>query len=158
MIEWINEHWHKACILMACMLLSALAPGFAQSVDSATVYGEWLTGDATVEIRDCSDGTPCGYIIKVDAQASNEDILLDVNNPDKTLRGNPLVGTLIVHGFRLRKNRWRAGKIYNPANGKSYASSLQLETPTLLLVKGCIGPFCQTQEWIRSVRPEASEG
>ena len=87
--------------------------------------------------------------MKVDAQRSSGDPLLDRKNPDHSQRTNTLVGTRLLYNFTEKKGRWRKGRIYNPENGKSYAASLKLETPTTLEVKGCIGPFCQKQEWVR---------
>jgi len=135
-----------ACLLLLILLLSSGSiPAFAQLVEVPSVYGRWLTGDATVEIRDCGNGTPCGYIVKADAQDPSNPPLLDENNPEESQRTNPLIGTRILHRYSFRNGRWRRGRIYNPANGKSYSSSLELETQSRLVVKGCIGPFCQTQ-------------
>jgi len=36
-----------------------------------------------------------------------------------------------------------------PKNGKSYRSIIRRKGPGVLEVKGCIGPFCQTQVWKR---------
>ena len=43
---------------------------------------------------------------------------------------------------------WR-GTIYDPKAGKSYRSVLRRLDANRLEVKGCIGPFCQTQVWRR---------
>lgn len=149
----ITKLSNKSVRTLSLSLLAIIAttPVFAQETNMPDVYGRWLTGDATVEISDCGDGTPCGYIIKVDAQRSQSDPLLDEHNPEKSQQSNTLVGTRILHGFISKKGRWRHGRIYNPANGKSYSSRLKLETPTKMVVKGCIGPFCQKQIWVREV-------
>ncbi|MEP1229718.1 MAG: DUF2147 domain-containing protein [Litorimonas sp.] len=136
---------------LSLLAIIAATPVLAQETNISDVYGRWLTGDATVEIGDCGDGTPCGYIIKVDAQRSQSDPLLDEHNPEKSQQSNTLVGTRILHGFINKKGHWRHGRIYNPANGKSYSSRLELETPTKMVVKGCIGPFCQKQIWVRKI-------
>ena len=44
---------------------------------------------------------------------------------------------------------WWRGRIYDPKNGKSYRSIIRRKGPGVLEVKGCIGPFCQTQVWKR---------
>ena len=41
---------------------------------------------------------------------------------------------------------WR-GAIYDPKRGKTYRSELKRRDANTLEVKGCIGPFCQTQVW-----------
>lgn len=139
-------------IMFFSLVFAIIVPtAFAQETDLSDVYGIWHTGDATIEIRDCGNESPCGYIVKVDAQRSNIDPLLDRNNPDHSQRKNTLVGTRLLYSFTEKKGRWRKGRIYNPENGKSYTASLKLKPPTTLEVKGCIGPFCQKQLWVRDM-------
>ena len=72
----------------------------------------------------------------------------DVHNPDAKLRNRKLLGLPILTGFSEDGAVWR-GTIYDPKSGKSYRSVLRRLDGDRLEVKGCIGPFCQTQVWRR---------
>ena len=52
----------------------------------------------------------------------------------------------ILTGFKPDGDVWR-GTIYDPKSGKSYRSIVKRRNASTLEVKGCIGPFCQTQVW-----------
>jgi uncharacterized protein (DUF2147 family) len=58
----------------------------------------------------------------------------------------------MMHGYKLSKDgaRWIDGQIYNPEDGNSYRSILEPGPGDTLKVKGCLGPFCQTQTWTRA--------
>lgn len=119
----------------------------------ATVFGTWDAGGGTqVAIIDCGDDTPCGTITEL----SDPD-LRDGNNRDSSLRSRSLIGIQMLSGFRQSRKGWRGGRIYNPANGKTYRSSIRLETNNQLLVKGCVGPFCEGQTWDRVSRDTCLE-
>ena len=97
-------------------------------------------------MADCGDGTPCGTLVWA-LSDQDTDTPLDIHNKDSTLRGRSLTGLEIVYGFKLKKDRWRSGKIYNPQDGKTYGSSMRLLDNGNLEVKGCVGPICKTQIW-----------
>ena len=44
-------------------------------------------------------------------------------------------------------NEYSGGKIMDPKSGKVYSSIIWQETPTVLKVRGKIGPFGRTQHW-----------
>ena len=111
----------------------------------APIAGRWITeeGKALVEIGPCGAQT-CGRIVrvlKVDPTKPTTDVL----NPDQRLRSRPFVGLVFLTAFKPAADRWR-GRIYDPESGRSYRSEL-IRTGGTLKVKGCIGPFCRTQNW-----------
>ena len=128
-------------------------PVFASPHD---VEGVWLTqsGTSKVIIEDCGDGTPCGRIGWIDpdslAPADRDSILTDRNNPDPDMQQQTLIGLVILRDFRRGGKRWKRGKIYDPESGKTYGSGISLNEDGTLNLKGCIGPFCQTQIWTRA--------
>lgn len=139
-------------ILLTFVCLAISAPAFA----SNTVYGLWLTepGTGTIRIADCGPGpmqdTPCGVIET--AEIPDGEPTTDVNNADPALHDTPIIGLTMLDGFEHRDDKWKKGRIYNPEDGKSYKSSIQLdEDPNVLKVKGCIAFLCQTQRWTRVV-------
>ncbi|PHS28490.1 MAG: hypothetical protein COA84_01535 [Robiginitomaculum sp.] len=140
-------------------IFTGLIVAFAFSANAAPldVAGLWLTQSGTghVKIADCGDGTPCGKLVWIegpDAAAQR-----DNNNPDTTLRDQPIVGLQLLWGFKERSSNWAKGKIYSPEKGKTYRSTIKLMDENTLQVKGCVGPFCQAQTWTR-VEPMTAVG
>ncbi|MGJ8560056.1 MAG: DUF2147 domain-containing protein [Litorimonas sp.] len=137
-------------LLLAFALSAVSAPAFA----SNSVHGLWLTeaGTGTIRIADCGSGpmqgTPCGTIAT--AEIPDGEPTTDVNNSDPDMRDQPIIGLTMLDGFEKRDDKWKKGRIYNPEDGKSYKSSIQLDDdPSVLKVKGCIAFLCQTQRWTR---------
>ncbi len=119
----------------------------AQPLD---IEGTWFTkgNEAKVLVSDCGDGTPCGNLVWFDPELGGESI--DVNNPDPALQSRPLLHSAVFWGFERRKDKWKSGKIYDAKSGKTYKSKLELKEDGSLKVKGCIGPICQGQTWVRA--------
>ena len=114
------------------------------------IAGRWITqdGDALVQIGPCGRalcGTVARFLVPPPGGAKQGDI----NNPDPALRARPLLGLAVLSGFVADGATWR-GRIYDPKSGKSYRSVLRRRDAQTLEVKGCIGPFCQTQLWRRA--------
>ena len=144
----------KKLFLTSAIVLMA-APAFADhdgedhthGVDGKNVYGTWVvaSGSAHVEIVDCGDGTPCGtlsFLTTPGAEGSLDDL-----NPDPELAKLPLIGSRMLWGFEEKKSKWSGGRIYDAESGKDYKSKMKLLEDGTLEIKGCIGPFCQTQIW-----------
>lgn len=114
------------------------------------ITGRWVTPekDAVVTIGKCG-ATYCGrltqYLVTPEGGADQR----DVNNPDPKLRSRKLLGIPLLTGFVMEPERWR-GRIYDPRNGRTYRSFLNRKNANVLEVKGCWGPFCQTQKWTRA--------
>ena len=62
------------------------------------------------------------------------------------LKKRKLRGLAVLTNFKEEKTLWR-GQIYDPKSGKTYRSVIRRKSDNVLEVKGCIGPFCQTQLW-----------
>src|SRR5690606_40277122 len=72
------------------------------------------------------------------------------NEIDESLRSRPIVGLQMLAGFEPDgENEWDDGTIYNPEDGKTYSSKMELVDANTLEVKGCVLMFCQTQSWTR---------
>lgn len=114
---------------------------------AAPVTGRWVTQskDGVVEIYECG-ATICGKLAKFLVTPPNGLGQKDINNPDKALRNRTLLGMNILTGFKADGNEWK-GKIYDPKSGKTYRSVVYKGKSGNLVVKGCIGPFCQAQTW-----------
>ncbi len=78
-------------------------------------------------------------------------------NPDPALRARPIVGLLLLEGFRYRGNqRWGGGTIYDPESGKTYKCKLTLSSDDVLDVRGFVGIALigRTTRWTRAPEPE----
>lgn len=129
----------------ATLLAAALFSTTAQA--AAPVTGRWVTQskDGVVEIYECG-ATICGKLSKFLVPPPNGIGQKDINNPNKALRGRTLLGMDILTGFKESGNEWK-GQIYDPKSGKTYRSIIYKGKSGNLVVKGCIGPFCQAQSW-----------
>ena len=126
-------------------LLLALSASPAFAADSIT--GRWVTEDkdAVVSIGKCG-ATTCGRIARFLVAPPDGPDQRDVNNPNPKLKKRKLLGLPILTNFKEEATLWR-GQIYDPNSGKTYRSVVRRKNATTLEVKGCIGPFCQTQIW-----------
>lgn len=141
------------------VLLAMLAAGASASpvqAKSASPAGNWVTegGWATVRVEPCPGRVDqlCGGIISLkqpnDLRGRPK---RDTANVDPKLRGRPIVGMPFITDFRAAgPNRWTGGRIYNPGDGKTYASNLSLNANGTLRVRGCVLVICQSQTWTRA--------
>lgn len=131
-------------LFTACITLGLLS---AAAQAAAPVTGRWITQskDGVVEIYECG-ATICGKLAKFLVPPPNGIGQKDINNPNKALRGRTLLGMDILTGFKEAGNEWK-GQIYDPKSGKTYRSVIYKGKSGNLVVKGCIGPFCQAQSW-----------
>ena len=144
----------RVSFLISFMVSMMLCAPLASADPLEDVSGLWLIESERghVEVADCGDGTPCGTLVWVQSD-QDKDVPLDVNNKNTELRTRPLIGLKMVYGFKLKKDRWKSGKIYNPEDGKTYGSALKRLDASTLEVKGCVGPICKTQIWTK-LEPE----
>ena len=131
---------------LAFAALIAAAPLLA----AQPVEGRWLTEerDAVITIDDCGN-TLCGRITKFLVTPPQGADQRDVNNRNPKLRSRKLMGMPVLTGFTEDGDEWR-GEIYDPKSGKTYRSIIRRKNAATLEVKGCLGPFCQTQTWQRA--------
>ncbi|MBS0659252.1 MAG: DUF2147 domain-containing protein [Verrucomicrobia bacterium] len=76
----------------------------------------------------------------------------DTNNPDAAQKSKPLVGLVFLKGFTSAGNgRWENGSIYDPKNGKTYKSYMQMSGANKIEVRGFIGfsMLGRSQNWTR---------
>lgn len=58
------------------------------------------------------------------------------------------IGREMLRNFAWRDDAWTGGEVLNPEDGRTYSGSIRLDGEVLRL-RGCAGPFCQTQVWRR---------
>jgi uncharacterized protein (DUF2147 family) len=77
---------------------------------------------------------------------------MDGNNPDKAKQSNPIIGLLMLTGFKFDDDEWTGGDIYDPESGKTYSSYMYLKDKNTLKVRGylAISLFGRTETWTRT--------
>lgn len=126
-------------IALALLLAAAVPPGLA---------GDWRTedGSALVRIGACG-ATVCGRVLRVLAPNAPPN---DANNPDRALRGRPLIGVAVLSGFARNRSGDLQGSAYDPKSGRSYRAYLSLNANGTLRVTGCVLLICRSQTWRRA--------
>ncbi|MEN8676918.1 MAG: DUF2147 domain-containing protein [Alteriqipengyuania sp.] len=132
--------------LAGAVAIAALA---VPALAADPISGRWVTQEknAIVTIGQCGSSV-CGKISKFLETPPDGANQRDVNNPDKNLRSRKLMGLPVLTDLREDGDLWR-GDIYDPEAGKTYRSVIRRKGANRLEVKGCVGPFCQTQIWTR---------
>ena len=131
----------RLAVIVAALLATSRLP--AQGIESAkpsALLGEWWTPGfgARVRIEPCGDAV-CGRIVWAWDEA-----------PKDIVDKSPLVGRKVIEGMRAEDAaRWSGGRLYNPEDGRDYKGSLHLESPTRLVVDGCVLFVCKQQVWRR---------
>jgi uncharacterized protein (DUF2147 family) len=119
------------------------------------IIGIWLTaGKEPAKIRIYKSGDKYyGKIVWLKNPADNGKPKVDGNNPDKSKRSNPVMGLVLLSGFKFDSDdEWKGGDIYDPESGKTYDSYLYLKDKNTLKVRGYIGIslFGRTETWTRT--------
>ena len=132
----------------------AVAPAIlvilAGSPASAGIVGVWLAParSAHIQIFQCGEAV-CGRMISATRPKTNPK-LLDIHNENPALRSRPMVGAIVIQGFKGGPTTWKGGRVYNPGDGKSYKGALTMVDPSHLKLQGCVlGFLCKSQVFKR---------
>jgi len=150
-------------MLMVILLSLVTVAGAGDGGDA--ILGVWATdpegggGQAHIEIYEEGDRYH-GKIVWLsepvylpgDPHGQAGEAKVDTENPDEALRSQPIVGLLLMSGFKYDgKGLWHKGKIYDPDNGKTYKAKMRLAEDNVLKVRGFIGfsIIGRTSVWTR---------
>ena len=144
---------YQLIICIAALQLVGLTI-FAQT-RSDDIVGVWLTnGKEPAKIQIYKSGEKYyGKIIWLKNPTDNGKSRLDANNPDKSKRIQPIIGLIILKGFKFDGDEeWEDGDIYDPESGDTYSCYLSLKNKNTLKVRGYIGIslFGRTEIWTKS--------
>ena len=123
---------------------------------SASPQGEWLVQakNGRVRIAPCpgAANTLCGNLVWLsepnDAAGKPK---VDAKNSNPALRTRPVLNMPMITGMKPDgANKWSGGKIYNPEDGKTYNSKMELQGNGVLKVSGCVSVICKAQTWTRA--------
>lgn len=150
---------------MAAMPAPAAATGAAMAVT-----GVWATpkDKSHVRIYRGQDGKFYGRIVWLKQPDYPQDFAdralagkpkVDRHNPDKALRGRPVLGLVVLTDFRYLPagKAWGKGKCYDPEKGKTYNCRMWLrDGGNKLQVRGYVWIFHRTEAWSRVAAPAAA--
>lgn len=141
------------------ILIGAVA--FASQIESEPILGIWLIDDdgTRLEIFRCGDDY-CGRIVDLKEKVYSQDDArgmagqpkVDRDNSNIKLRQRPIIGLVIMQGFKPEPNGWRTGTFYNPDLGKTYRCMMRLiDDGHKLYVRSFVGksPLARTTYWRR---------
>ncbi|AZO80722.1 MULTISPECIES: DUF2147 domain-containing protein [unclassified Bosea (in: a-proteobacteria)] len=132
---------------LASVLATALVtvlPALADPIGD--VVGRWRDSDGESEIAISRCGAAlCGKIVWL------KEARFDIFNPDENLRKRSLLGLQVLSGFKPAAKGALEGEGYNPADGKTYRTTLELKSSRSLVMRGCVlgGLICDDDTWSR---------
>lgn len=129
--------------LMAATLMAVL-PALADPMSD--IVGRWRDSDGESEIAISRCGPAlCGKIVWLKEER------FDIYNPNQGLRKRSLMGIEVLSGFKPAAKGALEGEGYNPADGKTYRTTLELTSARSLVVRGCVlgGLICDDDTWSR---------
>jgi uncharacterized protein (DUF2147 family) len=117
-----------SAIVMLILCFAFVGKTFAQKDQ---LEKTWYTKDnqSKVQMYLTQSGTYCGKIIWL-KEPNDKDTgkpKVDKENPDDKKRNTPVLGMVIMTGFKKNpdnKNEYIDGKVYDPKNGKTYCGKV----------------------------------
>ena len=138
----------KKLFIGMILALAPLATAFAQDV-----LGKWKlsTGTAIVEVYQEGDIYNGKIVWLKNPTRPDGSPAVDQNNPDEKLRSRQLMGLNMLSNLKKKGSEYVGGVIYDPANGKTYYCSMEVEGE-ILKVRGSLdkrGFLGRTMDWFR---------
>ena len=137
----------KTTAFAAAFLAAVCVSDVAMADPMTDISGRWRDsdGESEIDIARCGQAL-CGTIVWL------KEPRLDRFNPDAAKRGRTLLGVRVLSGFKPDQDGATfSGDGYNPEDGRSYSTTLQLKSRTMLSIKGCVmgGLVCDDDLWTR---------
>ena len=128
-------------------LTAVAAPALASE---ATGVWKMANGKVTVKVSPCG-GNLCGTVVALKKPRDDKGRpRLDKENPNPALRQRPVIGLTILSNMKQRGNGYWVGTIYNPDDGNTYSSQMELQNPNTMKVNGCVAAvFCKSMTFVR---------
>ena len=130
-----------SCFCKTLLLLSFI---FLKSIISSAqdaIEHQWFNEEKTakIQIYKATDSRFYGKIVWLKEPLKNGKPKVDDKNPKEALRKQPLMGLLLLKGFKKDKDAvYEDGTIYDPKNGKTYSCIIK-HKGNALDVRGYIG-------------------
>ena len=140
--------------IAAALTAAALGVGVASgpALAGSGPMGVWRmsNGKVTVRVSPCGPKL-CGTVVALKKPRDDKGRpRRDKENPNPALRQRPVIGLTILSNMRPSgEGRW-TGTIYNPDDGNTYSSRMQLKGSGTMRVDGCVaGVLCKSMTFIR---------
>lgn len=137
----------KIIFIIAALLTTAL------TASAQDVLGKWKleNGSAIVQVYKSGENYNGKIVWLKKATEADGTPAVDKNNPKPELQTRKLIGLNMLSGLKKTGDEYTGGRIYDPANGKTYYCSFKVEGNTLrvrgsLDKKGLLG---RTMNWYR---------
>ena len=135
-----------ALLLLTATAAAAFDPGSADAI-----IGDWMVDshDAAIQIDGVGEGTDRRYVGHIvwlkDDRYKDEDgpdlagkPVMDLNNPDPSLRDRPILGLRLLWDLRYEGRQWIGGRVYNADSGHTYDCTVHLADPDHLKLHGYV--------------------
>lgn len=129
---------HKFFFITVLASLTSLGRVIAQADPIEHV---WYNQEKTskIQIMKAVDGTFFGKIVWLQVTDENGKPRVDKLNPDKSKQNTPLLGLVILKGFKKGSgNKYDGGTVYDPKSGKTYSGKITYNGDKLDL-RGYVG-------------------
>jgi uncharacterized protein (DUF2147 family) len=139
----------KLCITAAILFGLTAASGPVLAGEATGVW-KLANGKVTVKVSPCG-GNLCGTVVALKKPRDDKGRpRLDKENPNPALRKRPVIGLTILSNMRQRGSGYWVGTIYNPDDGNTYSSQMELQGPNTMKVNGCVAAvFCKSMKFVR---------
>lgn len=146
----------KYILLTAIMLSFTFLVKSQNKVEADAILGYWITeeGKSVVDVYKKDDGKYYAKIVWL-KEPNREDgtAKLDRENPDESLRSEPIKGLEFMKGFVFDAddNEWAGSHLYDPESGNTYSGYMKLRSENLLDLRGYVGISIlgRTSHWQR---------
>lgn len=109
---------------------SDVAPTNVPTTTPKDITGYWLTANKGTIVQFYKDGDSYHGKAVWHRQATDKNgkPLKDINNPDKSKRNNPLIGSLLVTNLKYnpKTKMYEGGKVYQPNTGRTFDCKVKL--------------------------------
>lgn len=127
------------CLLL---FLFIIGPGkFVKAQSHDPIERIWFNEDKTakIQIYKSKEGTYDGKVVWLKVPHRNGKPKIDELNPDPQKRNQPILGLVILEGFKKDgKDDYKGGTIYDPKSGKTYSCKMERDG-NKLDVRGYVG-------------------
>ena len=122
---------------------------------SDAIVGGWLTDDGSSKVEvsaaQASDGSTVynGKVVWLKEPMRDGQPLRDANNADAALRSRPILGLVVLAGFKPTGSGYSGGTVYSPRAGKAFPADLAITPDGRRELKVKAGLLSKTDHWTR---------
>jgi len=115
------------------------------------VIGKWISSDqeGITQIYE-KEGKYYGKITWLKKPKDENGVpFTDTQNPEKSMREQPLLELVILKDFYYNNKEYKGGTVYDPNTGKTYSCKMWLSDENTINIRGYWGFFYKTEKWTK---------